>query len=104
MRKALSFLFSNLELLTVARDARDDALFVRVRGDVAVDDLILFPHVHREDVLHRHILQQILDAEALAAFTKARVKRRHRRRNLGRDALSVASLRTAEASFSMAAW
>ena len=103
MRKALSFLFSNLELLTVARDARDDALFVRVRGDVAVDDLILFPHVHREDVLHRHILQQILDAEALAAFTKARVKRRHRRRNLGRDG-DVASLRTAEESFSMAAW
>ena len=95
MRKALSFLFSNLELLTVARDARDDVLFVRVRGDVAVDDLILFPHVHREDVLHRHILQQILDAEALAAFTAV---------ISGAMLLSVASLRTAEASFSMAAW
>lgn len=70
-------LFSNLELLTVVRDARDDVLFVRVRSDVAVDDLILFPHVHRENVLHCHILQQILDAEALAAFTKARSSGSH---------------------------
>lgn len=104
MRKALSFLFSNLELLTVARDARDDALFVRVRGDVAVDDLILF---------HMCIGKMCCTVTFFSRYSMPRPSLPSPRRGSsgaiaavisGAMALSVASLRTAEASFSMAAW
>ena len=60
-------------------------LLCGVRGKIAVDDLVLFPHVHGEDVLHLDLPHQLFDAKPLAPLAESRVERCHCRCDLGRD-------------------